>query len=111
MLLKITVFCVATFQLVPFANSKSKEIVNDKPQLLEKRKDAYSRNEIYIYWCKSETISSEIWEKQINLFILYHSTIVSKIVLKMLYSKNLFTCRQNLANIIFELRMLISLRS
>lgn len=39
MLLKITVICVATLQMVPFAHTKAHEIVNNSPQLAEKRKD------------------------------------------------------------------------
>lgn len=39
MLLKITVICVATLQMVPFAHTKAHEIINNSPQLAEKRKD------------------------------------------------------------------------
>lgn len=38
MLLKITVICVATLQVV---SAKAREIVNDKPQLSAKRKAKY----------------------------------------------------------------------
>lgn len=39
MFLKITVFCVVTLQMVPFAYTKDREIINNKPQLAEKRKN------------------------------------------------------------------------
>lgn len=38
MYLKNTVFCLATFHMVGLAYSKGRDILNDKPQLKERRK-------------------------------------------------------------------------